>query len=118
VNLSDFKGHDTIVLFWNTGCGFCQQMLPALREWETRRPKGAPKLLVVSSGSKDEMRAMGLRSTVVVDAQFTVAPAYGTGGTPTAILVDSTGRIASDMAIGADAIMALANSKNPNLVAV
>ena len=28
VELKDFKGQHTLVLFWNPGCGFCQQMLP------------------------------------------------------------------------------------------
>ena len=28
VNLADFHGHQILVVFWNPGCGFCQQMLP------------------------------------------------------------------------------------------
>ena len=28
VELADFRGEKTLVLFWNPGCGFCQQMLP------------------------------------------------------------------------------------------
>src|SRR5215211_5300707 len=34
VELADFRGEETLVLFWNPGCGFCQQMLSDLREWE------------------------------------------------------------------------------------
>src|SRR5215213_9696728 len=30
----DFKGQQTLLVFWNPGCGFCQQMLSDLREWE------------------------------------------------------------------------------------
>ena len=32
VELEDFRGEETMVLFWNPGCGFCQQMLPGLKE--------------------------------------------------------------------------------------
>src|SRR5215216_1831461 len=35
VDLADFRGEETLVLFWNPGCGFCQQMLPDLKEWES-----------------------------------------------------------------------------------
>src|SRR5215217_913023 len=34
VELAAFMGEETLVLFWNPGCGFCQQMLPDLKEWE------------------------------------------------------------------------------------
>ena len=34
VKLEDFRGEETLVLFWNPGCGFCQQMLPDLKAWE------------------------------------------------------------------------------------
>jgi thiol-disulfide isomerase/thioredoxin len=34
VELEDFRGEETMVLFWNPGCGFCQQMLPDLKPWE------------------------------------------------------------------------------------
>ena len=52
VALADFRGKETLVLFWNPGCGFCQQMLPDLKEWEANSLENAPKLLVVSAGSE------------------------------------------------------------------
>jgi thiol-disulfide isomerase/thioredoxin len=39
ISLQDFKGKETLVLFWNPGCGFCQQMLPDLKEWEAGAPE-------------------------------------------------------------------------------
>src|ERR687890_184241 len=56
VELADFRGEKTLVLFWNPGCGFCQQMLPDLKEWETDPPAGAPRLLVVSAGAQEANR--------------------------------------------------------------
>jgi thiol-disulfide isomerase/thioredoxin len=65
VSLQDFRGHRTLVLFWNPGCGFCQQMLPDLKEWESETPEGATRLLVVSAGTEEANRQMGLSSTMV-----------------------------------------------------
>jgi peroxiredoxin len=110
VGLKDLRGEETLVLFWNTGCGFCQQMLPDLREWERNRPEGAPKLLVVSAGTEEANREMGLSSTVVLDQQFEVGRAFGASGTPAAVLVDVEGKVASDIAVGAPAVLEMAGA--------
>lgn len=70
VDLASFRGEKTLVLFWNPGCGFCQQMLPDLRDLENTLPEGATKLLVISTGTVEANRDMGLSSTVVLDQQF------------------------------------------------
>jgi peroxiredoxin len=110
VNLSDFRGSKTLVLFWRPSCGFCQRMLDDLKAWETQPPKGAPKLLVVSTDSLESNQAMGLRSTVVLDAgEMSVGSKFGANGTPMAVLVDAQGKIASELAIGAPAVLKLAD---------
>jgi thiol-disulfide isomerase/thioredoxin len=109
-SLADYRGHPTLVLFWNTGCGFCQRMAPDLKAWEATRGPGSPELLVVSSGSADELRALELRSTVLLDPNFSVGPAFGANGTPMGVLIDAEGRISSEVAAGADAVLALANN--------
>ena len=111
VSLEDFRGEETLVLFWSPGCGFCQQMLPDLREWEVNPPKGAPKLLVVSEGSQEANKEMGFRSPVVLDQRFDVGRSLGAEGTPSAILVDAEGRVASELAVGAPAVLALAKAQ-------
>jgi thiol-disulfide isomerase/thioredoxin/uncharacterized membrane protein YphA (DoxX/SURF4 family) len=111
VNLASFRGQKTLVLFWNPGCGFCQQMLPELKEWEQDPPEGAPRLLVVSSGTKEANREMGLSSTVVLDQQFAVGSAFGASGTPSAVLVDEAGNVASELVVGAPAVLALAGAR-------
>jgi peroxiredoxin len=107
VELKDFRGQETLVLFWNPGCGFCQQMLSDLREWEQNPPKEAPKLLVVSAGTEETNREQGLSSTVVLDRNFAVGRAFGASGTPSAVLVDAEGKVASNIAVGAPAILEL-----------
>jgi peroxiredoxin len=110
VGLEDFRGEDTLVLFWNPGCGFCQQMLPEIKQWEENRPDGTPKLLFVSAGTEEANRDMKLSSKVVLDQQFAAGRAFGASGTPSAVLVDGEGRIASEVAVGAPAVLGLAGA--------
>ena len=111
VELKDFRGEETLVLFWNPGCGFCKQMLDDLKKWEANPPEGAPRLLVVSAGIVEANEAMELSSPVVLDQEFAVGRAFGVGGTPSAVLVDEEGKIASEVAVGAPAVLELAKAE-------
>jgi peroxiredoxin len=109
VNLVDFRGHQTLLLFWNPGCGFCQRMLDDLRAWEAKPPKGAPKLLVISTGTMEANTQMGLHSPILLDqGGMSVGSTFGANGTPMAVLLDTEGKIASEVAAGAPAVLALA----------
>jgi peroxiredoxin/membrane associated rhomboid family serine protease len=110
VELADFRGEETLVLFWNPGCGFCQQMLPDLKEWEMQAPKDAPRLVVVSAGSEEANREMGLTSPVLLDQSFATGRAFGASGTPSAVLVDAQGKVASEVAVGAPGVLELAGA--------
>jgi hypothetical protein len=98
------------VLFWNPGCGFCQQMFPDLKQWEATSPLDTPKLLVVSAGSEEANKEMGLTSPVVLDQQLAFGRAFGASGTASAVLVDAVGKVASEVAVGALAVMELAGA--------
>lgn len=111
VRLSEFKGRDTLVLFWNPGCGFCNQILADLKNWEDKRPNGSPELLLVSTGAVETNRAIGIKSTVVLDQGFSVGASFGANGTPSAVLVNAEGRIASSLAIGGPNVLALAGAE-------
>jgi thiol-disulfide isomerase/thioredoxin len=107
LDLAETAGRTRALVFWNLGCGFCQQMLPQLKAWEAKPPKDGPELVIVSTSSEEENRGMGLRSAVVTDPQSRAATAYGAGGTPMGVLLDGQGRIASEVAAGADAVLEL-----------
>jgi peroxiredoxin len=109
VNLRDFQGRPTLLLFWNPGCGFCQRMIDDLKAWETHPPQGAPRLLLVSTGTVEANQALGLRSPIVLDQHFAAGRQFGATGTPMAVLIDAQGRIASEVTTGAPAVLALAN---------
>lgn len=110
---AELRGSDTLVLFWNPKCGFCNRMLPELADWEQGRSDSAPNLLLISTGDEEAHRAMQLESPILLDRTRTVGVLFGAMGTPSAVLVDSTGRIASRLAVGAPSVMALAAESVP-----
>lgn len=112
VRLPNSESKTTLLLFWSPDCGLCQQMLPALKTWEVNRLAEAPELVVVSAGSVEANRAMGLRSAVVLDDAFTAGRAFGADGTPSGVLVDADGRIASPLAVGAATVLALTAARH------
>ena len=112
VALSEFRGRDTLVVFWNPGCGFCRSMHEDLLAWETGGTgNGKPQLVVVSFGDAESTRAEGFGSPVLLDEGFTLGNALGASGTPMAVLLDADGRIASEVAAGADAVLELAGAE-------
>jgi hypothetical protein len=108
VSLADFRGNKALLLFWSPESGFCQEMLPDLKELEANPPAGAPEILVVSDGTEEDNRQMGLLSPVVLDHDYTVRDAFGVEVTPSAVLVDVEGRVASEVAEGAKVVLKLA----------
>ena len=98
----------TLVLFWNPNCSFCRQMLDELREWESAPQPNAPRLVLVSTGTVEDNVGMNLASEVLLDQAFATGTAFGTTGTPSAVLVGRDGRIASALAVGAPQVMSLA----------
>jgi thiol-disulfide isomerase/thioredoxin len=113
VSLADLRGRDALLLFWNPGCGFCRSMHEDLLAWEAAIDGKGPQLVVISSGSADETREEGFRSRVLLDEEFSAGSAFQANGTPMAVLIDGEGRIASNVAAGAEAVLALAGHTAP-----
>ncbi len=113
VKLSDYKGKQALLVFWNPGCGFCKKMTDDLKAWENDKPAGAPEVILVSTGTVESNKAMGLSSTTVIDEGFATGRKFGATGTPSAILIDPTGKIASEIAVGGPNVIALASGKKP-----
>jgi peroxiredoxin/uncharacterized membrane protein YphA (DoxX/SURF4 family) len=107
VRLADLRGRDTALLFWRTTCSFCQALEPVLQAWEDDRPAGAPDLFVVLTEPVPDDTPLHLRSRAVLDRDSAAGQALYSSGTPTAVLVDAAGNLASQPAVGADAIRPL-----------
>jgi thiol-disulfide isomerase/thioredoxin len=99
----------TLVLFWSPSCGFCQEMLEDLKKWEHDAREDAPELVVISAGALDENRKQGFRSRVLLDPYYAASQVFNSGGTPSAVMVEE-GKVASGVAVGAEAVLALAGA--------
>ena len=109
VPLTEFQGRDTLLLFWNPSCGYCQSMHDDLLAWERTANGVTLQLVVVSSGDEAASRADGFASPVLLDDDFAAGSVFGANGTPMAVLLGADGRVASGVVAGADAVLALAN---------
>jgi thiol-disulfide isomerase/thioredoxin/uncharacterized membrane protein YphA (DoxX/SURF4 family) len=109
-DLSERGNRRTLLLFWNPSCGYCQQMLQDVKNWERDSASDGLELLVVSSGSLEAALAQGFQSRVLLDPGFGVGKVFGVSGTPSAVLVDEQGRVASEVSVGAQSVLALAGA--------
>jgi len=106
VALGEHYHRHTLILFWNPGCGFCQRMLPALKELESLAAGSRPEIVVISTGDVERNRVQEIRSLLLLDPDGVAKQAFGAGGTPMGVLVEY-GKIASEVAAGADAVLEL-----------
>jgi peroxiredoxin len=111
VDLAGSRDRETLLLFWDPGCGFCQQMIEDVKALEARLKDNGPRLVLVSTGTVEVNRASRFRSPVLLDQTFAAGRALGVMGTPSAVLVDGEGKVASGVAVGAPAVLDLAGSR-------
>jgi peroxiredoxin len=73
-------------------------------------------MLLISSGDSDENLRLAKenkwRCDVLLDSTGHVMQAYRASGTPTGYALDADGRVSSDLAIGAEAVLALMGAPN------
>jgi peroxiredoxin len=109
--LGEFLGAPLLLVFFNPRCGFCQKIAPQLAEIGG---EGA-RILLVSRGEPGEHRRLarehGWRCDVVLEPDWAVAESYAVPGTPAGYLVAPDGRISTPLAVGADALIALARGE-------
>jgi thiol-disulfide isomerase/thioredoxin len=100
---------NTLLLFWNPGCGFCQAMAEELKRWEAKPTLPDTQLVFVSTGERDDIQASstGFRATFLHDKDNDIAPLFGANGTPSGLMLDAQGRIASSLAVGERHLLAL-----------
>lgn len=108
---ADIRGKKTLVTYWSIGCGFCTHMLEELREWDKTKGADQPNLLLLSSGEAEAHRELDFASPIVLDDKKEVANKLGMTGTPSAVLVDENGKIASEVAVGEGKIWLLIGKK-------
>ncbi len=112
-SLKEFLGQPLLLVFFSPTCGWCTQMAPRLGEL----PEEGPRVLLVSSGDPNVHRQLAeehnWRCDVLLE-QGDVMMAYGGRGTPTGYLIEPDGRIASELAMGSEALFALYEEASGN----
>lgn len=110
--LAGFRGKKLLLIFFNPRCGFCSRMVPDLAALPVDGRDGRPIPLLVTTGDAEENRKLlaeqNAHCPVLLQQQMEVAGQYRCSGTPMGYLIDEQGRIASELAIGAPALLALA----------
>ena len=110
--LSDFRGRDLLLIFFNPKCGFCSKMADDLAALPLRGDNGRAVPLVVTTGDlEDNLQLVGrygIRCPVLLQKEMEVASQFHAGGTPMGYRIDQEGRIASELTIGADELLKLA----------
>ena len=113
IDLAQFQERRTLMLFWSPSCGFCQQMVDDIKKWEGEAKEDSPELVIIAAGALDDNRKQGFRSRVLLDPYYAASQVFNSGGTPSAVMVDQ-GRVASGVAVGAEAVLALAGGVAPD----
>jgi hypothetical protein len=101
----------TALLFW-IRTAVLRKMLDDLKAYEKSRGRNSPAIVVISKGPSELNQSMDLESTILLDDSFTAGMACGVRGTPSALLIDENGNVASPVAVGASNIMSLLSSNS------
>jgi len=110
--LAEFRGQDLLLIFFNPNCGFCTRMAADLAALPAEGGEDRAVPIVVTTGDAEENRKLveqhGIRCLVLLQKQMEVAHAFRAQGTPMGYRIDAAGRIASELAIGAEPLLRLA----------
>jgi len=114
--LSEFRGQDLLLIFFNPKCGFCTKIAADLAALPIDGGDGRAVPVVVTTGDVDENRRLveqfGIRCLVLLQEQMEVGNRYSAQGTPMGYRIDGKGRIASELAVGAEPLLNLADLKH------
>jgi peroxiredoxin len=97
------RGRPVLVVLSDAHCGPCRELAPHVARWQRERER-ALTVAVVERGLEEERCVDEHGRAPVLRSDEHVWRAYGAEGTPSAVLVDAGGTIASRVATGGAAI--------------
>jgi peroxiredoxin len=109
ISFGALRGRPLLLVFSDPNCQPCRELAPRLEEVHRNSPD--LQVLMISRGDRDlnreKSKENGLTFPVALQAHWEVSRAYGTFATPSGYLVDEHGVLATDLAVGMDAILRL-----------
>src|SRR5262245_39910029 len=110
--LSEFRGKDLLLIFFNPKCGFCTKMVDDLAALPVEGAgKRAVPIVVTTGDLQDNLQLVGrygIRCPVLLQKEMEVGAQFQAQGTPMGYRLDKEGRIASTLTIGAEELLKLA----------
>jgi peroxiredoxin len=114
-------GKPLLLVFTNPTCGPCVVLFEEIKKWQQAHSEQLTIALISFGTIKENFVNVARNSLgqVLLQREREVAKKYGANVTPTAVVVNTSGRIASPLAAGADEIRqllatVLGNSVEPN----
>jgi peroxiredoxin len=112
VSLEEYRGRRVLLVFSDPQCGPCDELAPHLVRLHRDYENDGMGVILVGRGNAEENHRKaeqhGFQFPVLVqDRKWKVSKEYGILATPVAFLIGEDGVIASDAAVGRDAILAL-----------
>jgi peroxiredoxin len=108
VGLEDFHGKRVLLVHWSPTCGFCDLIAPDLADQHAPLLARGIHLVLVSYGDPvanlQLAQKYGLNCPILVQPDHAQLNVFRNQGTPVACLVDEQGRVARQLAVGADAV--------------
>lgn len=111
VTEKDLTGRKTLVAFSSPTCGHCVELMKEIRDWEAKRGPGDPQVVIFTDGDDEEERKLGINAPIIVDKDYRTAAKLGMRGVPSAVLIDETGTIVTEAAVGSNNIWSLIGGK-------
>lgn len=110
-SLAKLRGRRVLLVFSDPACGPCQTLGPPLEALHRRHAGNGLQVLMVSRGelsaNREKANEHGLTFPVLLQRSWEISRLYAKFATPIGYLIDERGVIASDVAIGAEAILQL-----------
>jgi peroxiredoxin len=111
LSLADLRGGRVLLVFSDPDCGPCDELAPRLQEIHQQRAD--LQVMVVGRRDADANRAkaaaLGLTYPIVLQKQWEISKKYAKFATPVAYLIDERGILLSDVAVGVEPILSLAD---------
>ena len=114
LSLDTYRGQRMLLVFSDPHCGPCETLLPDLVRLHRQQEDSDLAVVMISRGEpQDNQRKVeeyGVTFPIALQHKWEISKKYGIFATPVAYLIDEEGVIASEVASGPEAILALVRS--------